>query len=162
MGVDSSPYPRELLKASMSIWEIEPQTQANLRRATSTAYYALFHLLIEAACRNWERTEQHAKLARVFEHRTMAAASSRRIAEHRNATGGSVEFRLYQIATTFRDLQDRRHMADYDLSLTLSAGTVREWIAQTEIAFDDWDLIRDEQIAHDYLFSLLFREKDRT
>lgn len=42
--------------------------QASLRRAVSTAYYAVFYLLIGEAVRNWSRSDQRAKLARAFEH----------------------------------------------------------------------------------------------
>src|ERR1035438_5650076 len=41
--------------------------QASLRRAISTAYYALFHLLIREATGNWKRDVQRARLARTFE-----------------------------------------------------------------------------------------------
>src|SRR5579863_4384971 len=48
----------------------EPK-QASLRRAVSTAYYALFHLLIDEAVGNWGVTRQRGILARVFDHREM-------------------------------------------------------------------------------------------
>jgi hypothetical protein len=38
--------------------EGEPK-QASLRRAVSTAYYALFHLLIDEAVSQWAATTQH-------------------------------------------------------------------------------------------------------
>jgi hypothetical protein len=37
------------------------------RRAVSTAYYALFHLLIHDATRNWKRAAQRPLLARGFD-----------------------------------------------------------------------------------------------
>jgi hypothetical protein len=40
--------------------------QASLRRAVSTGYYALFHLLIHEATLNWKRIEQRGLLARFF------------------------------------------------------------------------------------------------
>ena len=48
--------------------------QASLRRAVSTAYYALFHLLIQEASANWIRKDTRDHLARAFEHRTMKQA----------------------------------------------------------------------------------------
>jgi len=45
--------------------------QASLRRAISTAYYALFHLLISEAVLNWRRAEDRVELARIFEHTHM-------------------------------------------------------------------------------------------
>jgi len=45
--------------------------QASLRRSVSTAYYALFHLLIQDASANWSRLDTRDYLARAFEHKTM-------------------------------------------------------------------------------------------
>ncbi len=97
----------------------------------------------------------------MFEHRTMAAASSRRIAEYKGAGADSVEGRLCSVATSFRRMQDFRHRADYDLDATLSALDVWACIDEVEAAFANWAQIRNEPLAHDYLFSLLFRDKDR-
>jgi hypothetical protein len=51
--------------------------QASLRRAVSTAYYALFHLLISEATSNWKRADQRHALARAFDHGKMRSASDR-------------------------------------------------------------------------------------
>ncbi len=40
-------------------------------RAVSTAYYALFHLLIDEAVGNWSIARQRSTLARTFEHKEM-------------------------------------------------------------------------------------------
>jgi hypothetical protein len=45
--------------------------QASLRRAVSTAYYALFHLLIDEAVGNWAVERQRSVLARTFDHGRM-------------------------------------------------------------------------------------------
>ena len=55
--------------------KIEPSRQASLRRAVSTAYYALFHLLISEAMLSWSQAEQRAALGRLFDHGTMLNAS---------------------------------------------------------------------------------------
>jgi hypothetical protein len=69
----------DLLKQAFHLRNKEPKTptQASLRRAVSTAYYALFHLLIEEASANWSRRDTRDYLARAFEHGTMKAASTR-------------------------------------------------------------------------------------
>jgi hypothetical protein len=51
--------------------------QASLRRAISTTYYALFHLLIMEAVSNWRIAAQRPLLARIFEHNKKKAASGR-------------------------------------------------------------------------------------
>src|SRR6202050_5778875 len=57
--------------------ESKNPTQASLRRSVSTAYYALFHLLIQEASANWSRVDTRDYLARAFDHRTMKDASTR-------------------------------------------------------------------------------------
>lgn len=153
------PYSQELLHSAIATYQLQPQTQANLRRAVSTAYYALFHFLIDEACNNWVRPEQRGKLARIFEHKQMSAASKRRIDQYKNAARDSNERRLHSVAFAFHELQEKRHTADYDLSETLSENVVNLDILSVRDAFDSWNIIQNEQIAQDYLFSLLFKER---
>jgi len=40
--------------------------EASLRRAVSTAYYSLFHLLIDEAVGNWGFAHQRSRLARTL------------------------------------------------------------------------------------------------
>jgi hypothetical protein len=82
------PYPQDLLDSAVALYRVDPETQATLRRAVSTAYYALFHFLIEEACRNWTRPEQRPALARMFTHGIMAGASDSRIKRYKNAAQG--------------------------------------------------------------------------
>src|SRR5579863_1707940 len=93
--------------------------QASLRRAVSTAYYALFHFLIGEAVGNWRHAEARPDLSRAFEHQTMKAASNRiqdrkafPFAGHNPATVAA----LRSVATAFVELQRNRHLADYDNS----------------------------------------------
>src|SRR6266496_222381 len=51
--------------------------KAGLRRAISSAYYALFHILNADAVSKWKITAQRPQLARIFEHARMNAASER-------------------------------------------------------------------------------------
>ena len=120
-------YPEELLESAISLFQVTPQTQANLRRAVSSAYYALFHLLIGEACQNWVRQEQRARLARKFEHGRMLEASRRCVESYRKAAEGSMEKHLFTVAHAFFQLQEARHAADYDLS---------RFFPDTEVALD--------------------------
>lgn len=47
------PFPEDLLQQAYDLASKEPENpkQTSLRRAVSTAYYALFHLLIDEGCR---------------------------------------------------------------------------------------------------------------
>ena len=152
-------YSRELLDSALLLYGASPETQATLRRAISTAYYALFHLLIEEATANWVRPEQRAALARMFGHGIMAGASDSRIRKYKNAASDSAESHLHSVARAFYQLQQERHKADYDLSNSLSVADVDLAIRLAEEAFVSWNAIRNEQIGPDYLFSLLFKER---
>lgn len=52
-------------------------TQADLRRAVSTAYYAIFHLLVSEATLNWSRDSSRNALGRMFDHGLMKRVSER-------------------------------------------------------------------------------------
>ena len=69
-------FAQDLLKQAFHLLNKESKnpTQASLRRSVSTAYYALFHLLIQEASANWSRADTRDYLARAFEHRTMKQA----------------------------------------------------------------------------------------
>ena len=72
-------FAEDLLKQAFFLLNKEPKTptQASLRRSVSTAYYALFHLLIHDASANWTRPDTRDYLARAFDHKTMKEASTR-------------------------------------------------------------------------------------
>jgi len=61
----------------------EGSGQASLRRAVSTGYYALFHLLIAEATANWARPQLRAKLGRCFEHGRMRTASGSLVSQRK-------------------------------------------------------------------------------
>ena len=60
--------PYELLELAKHLASIDNATyrQASLRRAASTAYYALFHLLVSETTLNWKPVETRAALGRLF------------------------------------------------------------------------------------------------
>ena len=71
--------PDQLLQLALRLVNLdgEETNQATLRRAISTAYYALFHLLIAEATLNWGRSEHRAQIGRLFEHGNMRKASEK-------------------------------------------------------------------------------------
>jgi hypothetical protein len=150
---------RSVLASARALSRVQPETQATLRRAVSSAYYALFHLLIEEACMNWSRLEQRSALGRMFPHKRMFDASSGRVRTYKTAASGSPGLKLYSVASAFCQLQQERHSADYDLSDDMSALDVDFAIGLASDAFASWHAIRKEQIAQDYLFALLFQER---
>ena len=73
----------DLLEQAYHLARREPKRprQASLRRAVSTSYYALFHLLISEATLNWRQSSQRAALGRYFQHGSMAKASDKQKAD---------------------------------------------------------------------------------
>ena len=119
-------YPDELLALASQLADFDAthRNQASLRRAISTAYYALFHLLISEASWNWARPELRPALGRVFDHRKMKSAfEAKRAAlnaQFKSSPSVSpVARHLHTIAETFIQVKDKRNEADYDVA--------REW-----------------------------------
>ena len=143
--------------------ETEPATQADLRRAVSAAYYALFHLLIAETVANWWRVSSRDGMARMFEHRVMAKASDK-TADSRalpfTGEDSEVVTKLRTVARAlFVDLQQSRHVADYDNATIWNYRDARDEIAVAKKAFTAWESIRNEPIAQDYLVSLLIKPR---
>lgn len=153
------PFADDLLEQSRHLANREPKRprQASLRRAISTAYYALFHLLTTASASNWKIVRQRPALARAFEHRKMNSVCAKTSREQfSSATHASVQ-NLKAVANTFIELQQHRHTADYDNSKKWTRTEVLAQIDSARAAFDSWDAIADEQIAADFLLQLLIQ-----
>jgi len=136
--------------------------QASLRRAISSAYYALFHLLISEAVSKWKITAQRPQLARIFEHARMNAASERVLNVKLFPFAGedpAVVAHLKKLATAFSELYEQRQTADYDLARQWSRTEVLTLIEAVAEAFRSVKAIRDEPIMNDYLLSLFLKER---
>lgn len=139
-------------------------TEADARRSISTAYYALFHRLIEDATAQLVTTaEQRNTLARSFEHGKM-----KRICELVTKSpappavavvlGAGVPPELVQVARAFVELQDRRHDADYNLARAFTRAEARDQVAETRTAFSLWEGLRTAPIAKPFLLLFLVGE----
>jgi hypothetical protein len=112
--------------------DVTKPKQANLRRALSAAYYAVFHYLVHEACcvqmgsQHTQASYRHV-LARAFTHVIMKQAcvsfgggTLRAAVAKGLPTAPGAAYRIPQpirdLAAMFVDLQDRRHLADYDLT----------------------------------------------
>ena len=134
-----------------------PPKQADMRRAVSAAYYALFHLLTTEAASNWNNVHQQARFARLFDHGRMNAVSNR-ILQQKAPTDpaeAAVFDTLKKIAANFVTLQQQRHSADYDNSKNWSGTEVYEAILQAQEAMLSWGSIRNDPMAQDYLFDFI-------
>lgn len=158
-------FPEDLLEQAFHLARREPKRprQASLRRAVSTTYYALFHLLIEEAVRNWKRPRERYALARMFEHQNMSSVcrSCRDNLTSRLARATAVETGIHRIADTFATMQQRRHTADYDSSFRWTRTQAIEAVESVEGAVASWKAIRHETTAQDFLVTLLIKERKR-
>jgi uncharacterized protein (UPF0332 family) len=158
-------YADDLLELAQQLANLEPANprQACLRRAVSTAYYALFHLLIFEATLNWGRAELRPDLGRVFGHGKMKTASVERRSQleayfKKNPPEGrelAVFKHLHTVAQTFIQVQHRREEADYDTGKEWTQTDVLAQIVAVGAAFESWKAIREEPVAQVYLVSLL-------
>lgn len=142
--------------------------QASLRRAISTAYYALFHFLIREAVRqigpNLDEGNDN-RVYRWFDHGTMyrvARAFSEEVVRIPNSkevliSGNSRSIRF--IALTFAQLQELRHAADYDPGASFQREDVMEKIDRIGTAFLLWPTVRRSPESGTLLISLLLWEK---
>ena len=156
----------DLLKQASLLATREPKrpSQASLRRAVSAAYYALFHLLVHDATRLMLRGNARAPirhtLGRAFRHSTMKTVAQRFATStppaklERALAAQPIQPALARVATTFADLQQARHEADYDLGRRFSRPEVLNLIDSTEEAFDNWESVRGSVQAEAFLTGL--------
>jgi uncharacterized protein (UPF0332 family) len=160
--------PEQLIEQAEFLLREAAFNEANVRRAVSSAYYALFHLLIRDAVVNWKHADQHASLARSFDHKRMKDASTAILKEMGNIripltasadAEQAARFRLSTVAQAFVDLQQARHKADYDVGEPFGPVDAAVDVAQARLASVTWADVRDEPLAQRYLYSLLFRDR---
>ena len=113
--------------------------QADLRRAVSTAYYAIFHALAEC-CANMlvgGPSAQRGERAWTQVYRSLQHAHARKAcktAAEKDFPAGVKEF-----ARSFTTLQEERHAADYNPTLRLKREDANQLIALAAEAIDDLD-----------------------
>jgi hypothetical protein len=129
---------------------IADQRKSHMRRAISTAYYAVFHLFVEDFVEHWEFPDQRARLGRMFNHGKMCTGYTPN--EKNNPT--LVETELINVITAFGQLQKDRHRADYDSGWNLVETDLRTSITLAEDVFAKWRRIRGEDIARHHLLSM--------
>jgi len=146
-------FPDDLLKDAYHLASRGGKSpkQTSLRRAVSTAYYALFHLLIADFVANWALKEQRARLGRMIEHRKMSAATFK-FTDGNNLT--RVEADLRTVIDGFGELQRKRYTADYDVETIWSRADVLEMLRLADSVFQAWRNVRKEKIAQEHLLNM--------
>lgn len=151
--------------------------RARVRRSISTAYYALFHFILdEATIRIVGVKAADARrrriLARMFPHKGLlttlnkikTANAANDIADFLkpdNAVGAFAIPRFARdIAGAFADAQSKRHDADYDRNASLSEDDAKAVIARIRLAIAGWraaNLPSDKDFKHQLSILLLLQ-----
>jgi uncharacterized protein (UPF0332 family) len=138
-------------------------SQASLRRAVSTAYYALFHLLIEDAGLLWGgSSEARTGVERGFQHGPMRNTSiqfQKQTWKDWHGNWQAVPLAIQEIASAFIRLQEERHTADYDNYEQWTPTDVRFTLDIARSAFQQWDSIRADPMAGNYLLAMLLNRQ---
>ena|SRR5437660_1690705 len=166
---------RELVAQARMLASRDPRRpkQATLRRAVSTAYYGLFHFHIEESTALLFGTGQGDAIfrqlaARAFVHGKMRSACAEFIKpnpQHVHALlqpfwaqlGIANNPHVQLIAQTFIDLQDDRHTADYDLSVSFSRQDALNAATRAEAAVNAWRQLRaaSHEVARLFAMALI-------
>ena len=116
----------------------------SLRRAVSTAYYAMFHALSASNADSLMGTphdaiSQHAwtRVYRGLEHRD----AKRNLQQDQGLFSQPVS----NFAATFVELQDQRHIADYDPAQSFALSAALNWIDRAEDAINDFMLVSPDE-----------------
>jgi uncharacterized protein (UPF0332 family) len=134
--------------------------QVSLRRAISSAYYALFHMLLYEATHLLFPSKPlglREQASRAFSHSDaktvcIAWAANNGIVD---CLAVPIEQELKDVAATLVDLQQLRHEADYDLTRVFDRVEVLEEIDKIENAMNAWKAVKSSNNAKVFLSSLL-------
>jgi len=138
--------------------------QASLRRAVSTAYYAVFHLLSADATAQASPSAPaglRERVRRSLAHATMKQAANAFQSNNFPARIAPLMVRplppqLVSVARSFVHLQDERHNADYDLADQFDRSRVQGLIREADRVFRDWNAVRNTDEARVFLAALMF------
>ena len=131
--------------------------EADLRRGVSTAYYALFHLLVhEAMERIVADPSLRSRVGRSFDHGRMKQVCE----EYSKVTlmpGGAILPQLKAIGAAFVELQQARHDADYDTAAPLGHAEADQKVGAAEKAFRDWAACQADPSSGTFLTDLFLK-----
>ena len=148
---------RDLVEVARALTESgrAPPTQAKLRRAVSTAYYAMFHCLAGAAAdllTGGGRSPEWHQVCRAIEH------GKARNACRQQGAMRSFPMEIRGFADTFIDLQKARQQADYALEGEYSK---RDVLAMIDTAVGAIDQFEQADVRHRRSFAVhvLFKRR---
>ena len=164
--------PENLLELAERLVGEEPGAlEDDLRRGVSTAYYALFHLLIKETTTSFLSDPiLRARVGRAFQHGAMKAAceyycnlakqgrkTQPRIVEGEGSIARQLAPEVAQIAATFIELHDAREQADYDDAAILEHSDALMRVQRVRGAFQTWLIVQSDPSTVGFLQELLCR-----
>ena len=155
--------------------------QASLRRAVSTAYYAIFHLMMEDAANALAPPLPQglrSEIKRSFAHSQIKTACKEFLEANtiksKNIAGKTklpaalealiafpLDINLVTVLDAFIALQEARHEADYNLSYQWIRLDVLANLNLAEQAFSAWPVVRGTPNAAVFISNLAFRKEWR-
>ena len=134
----------------------DPPTDEHVRRAISSAYYALFHALASSNAdaligppQDRRTAEAWTRVNRSLNH----GPAEQVLRRHRQEfSPGSQIF-----ADTFSDLQNQRHSADYDPNAIFTGNQPTIWLAVAEVAIIDYLQVDRSERAYIAALTLIRR-----
>ena len=132
--------------------------QASLRRAISSAYYSLFHLIVEDASRFLVGGSRLLpSVARSFDHQAVRAAAAALGDISRKPTqahwlrvhvDAPISPELTLVCDAFVDLQEQRNKADYDVGASFTRLEANGFVNLARNAHSLWPSQRGTHNAH--------------
>ncbi len=161
------PLHQDLLALARELVDRNPAAprEADLRRGVSTAYYALFHMLVhEGTSRLVAIAGLRPRVSRAFDHKPMklvcqdyARLSPNPAGLLVTNAGQVVPQQICDIASAFIALQEARHQADYHTDAVITHAQASTDVTRAETAFLDWAAIQAMPAADTFLTELLCR-----
>jgi len=173
----------DLLEQASHLATREPRKpkQASLRRAVSTSYYALFHLLVSEGAKRISPSKPdglNSAIRRAFNHGEMrnvcqsfalghaaAARPNRKLGSIANPPAATrrlitlpLDPKLLNVVQSFITLQEARHEADYEMDKQWNRLDVIEQVETARDAFSDWAAVRSDETATVFVVALLLQK----
>jgi len=140
----------------------------DLRRGVSSAYYAVFHVLIHEATNCLIAVASlRGRVGRAFDHGVMKRVCQT-YADLLPDAGGRLVLAgqiipagIKNIATDFIALQEARHQADYDFSAVITQVQAQTDVTRAQVVFLDWEVVKADPASDAFLTELLCRGMPR-
>lgn len=144
-------------------------SEVELRRALSASYYAVFHALIASGSRLFARGGDALRnqVTRAYNHAAMRKVRDAYVRSPNapfppssaQLNPGAPDIRLTNVARTFAQLQEARHLAVYDLASPITYSTVVVLVAAADAALTDFQAIEAQPETTVSLTALLLADR---